>query len=206
MSTTRNEPLNFCTSQTRRSLISACQGETQARSQYLNAAARCDEAGLHVAAHAFRFTAAQEKEHAAIFRGLLVAFGSTPVLPEPEEDAPLPDTPMEILRAVMQSEDDESSKLYPAYARIAEQEGYPRIATAFRRIAETERLHARRFQQYADALAEDSLFRSSQRTGWLCLPCGHLHYGTEAPGQCSTCGRNRGHFIRSDFHPFTVSP
>lgn len=206
MSTTRNEPLRFRASQTHHSLISAYQGESQARQQYLTAAERCDQVGLHVAAHAFRFTAAQEKEHAAIFHGLLVAFGGSPILPAAADDVPLPDTPLEILRAVTQSEDDESSKLYPAYARMAEQEGYPRIATAFQRIAETECLHARRFQQYADSLETDALFRSSCRVGWLCLPCGHLHYGTTAPDLCSTCGRTRGHFIRSDFHPFTVSP
>ncbi len=206
MSTTRNEPLHFHDSQTCRSLASACQGESQARQQYLTAAERCDQAGLHVAAHAFRFTAAQEKEHAAIFHGLLVAFSGPSIQADTAHEIALPDTPLEILRAVTQNEDDESSKLYPAYAHMAEQEGYPRIATAFSRIAETERLHARRFQQYASALEADALFRSSSRVGWLCLPCGHLHYGTEAPNLCSTCGRSRGHFIRSDFHPFTVSP
>lgn len=205
MSTIPNEPRNFQRSRTYRSLVSAFRGEAQARRQYLIAADRCEQAGLHVAAYAFRFTAAQEKEHADIYHGLLIAFGGQPLPTADMPDVPLPASPLDILRTVAQGENDESDKLYPAYARIADEEGYPRIAMAFRRIAETERLHARRFQQYATALQEGTLFTGSCRTGWLCLPCGHLHYGCDAPDRCDTCGRDRGHFIRSDFHPFTVT-
>lgn len=204
MSTIPHDPLQFRRSQTLRSLVSAFHGEAQSRRQYLAAAGRCEHAGLHVAAHAFRFTAAQEKEHADIYHGLLIAFGGESIAAQEDVPVPLPEGLLEILQAVAQSESDECDKLYPAYARLADAEGYPRIATTFRRIAETERLHARRFSQYAAALREGTLFRSDRRTGWLCLPCGHLHYGCEAPGHCSTCGRDRGHFIRSDFFPFTV--
>lgn len=206
MSTMQSSPHEFPGSRTCRNLLSACAGEMQARAQYLAAADRCEADDLHVVAHAFRFTAAQEKEHASVYRGLLRACGASPS--EIPEAAPpeLPAGTVDLLRTVTQTEHDEWDKLYPAYAAIAEEEGYPRIATTFRRIAETEHLHARRFIQFAEALASDTLFACRDRVGWLCLPCGHLHYGTQAPARCSTCGRSRGHFIRSDFHPFTVSP
>lgn len=205
MQTSEQARSAFRASRTSRSLISAYQGESQARRQYLNAAQRCDEAALHVAAYAFSFTAAQEKEHAAIFHGLLCAYGGDPVH-ESVEDVPLPGEPLSMLEAVSEGEAAECDRLYPAYAQIAAEEGYPRIATAFRRIAETERLHARRFRQYAQALRDGTLLCSPESTGWLCLACGHLHYGLEAPHQCGTCARDQGHFIRSDFQPFTVSP
>lgn len=206
MSTIQTVPQHFIGSRTHRSLVSAALGESQARRQYLAAADRCEASSLHVVAHAFRFTAAQEKEHASIFLGLLRAHGADLPPEVPEAPPALPEDPVECLRAVTQNEHDEWDRLYPAYAGIADQEGYPRIATAFRRIAETEQLHARRFIQFAEALSAGSLFSSDRRCGWLCLPCGHLHYGTAAPRACSTCGRDQGHFIRSDFHPFTVSP
>ena len=206
MSTMQTPPMDFIRSRTHRNLVSACQGEGQARRQYLTAADALEEADLYVAAHALRFTAAQEKEHAAIFRGLLRVHGS--VAPdEPEADPPLlPGSPVEMLRHIALSEHGEWDRLYPAFADLADQEGYPRIATAFRRIAETEHLHARRFLQYADALDTGTLFEDPNRLGWLCLRCGHLHYGRRAPDTCSTCGRSRGHFIRSSFEPFTVTP
>lgn len=206
MSTIASNPRQFRQSRTCTCLCSAYLGESQARRQYLRAAERCEEEGLYVAAYAFRFTAAQEKEHADIFLCLLTALGGErPAMPE-DNDVPLPEEPLAILQAVAQGEGDESDKLYPAYARIAEEEQYPRVAMAFRRIAETERLHARRFRQYEAALRDGSLFASHRRIAWLCLQCGHLHYGTGAPERCDTCNHDRGHFIRSSFEPFTVHP
>lgn len=199
------QPLQtFAASHTCRNLRSACLGENHARRLYLQAARRMEENALHVIAHAFQFTAAQEKEHGDIFRGLIAAYGGQ-VVPLAEE-APLllPCAPLDILKAVAQNEHDEWDTLYPFYAREAREEGYPRIADAFCRIAETEQSHARRFLQYAKALAEGSLFEDEDRVSWLCLPCGQLHMGCRAPERCSACGRDRGHFIRSSYQPFIV--
>ena len=195
---------SFPDSQTHRSLRTACLGEMHARRLYLHAARRMEEASLHVIAHAFRFTAAQEKEHADVLRGLIAAHGGCTV--PLAEDAPLllPHEPLDILKAVSQSEHDEWDTLYPYYARVAAEEGYPRIAEAFRRIAETEQHHAMRFLQYAKALADGTLFRDEHRISWLCLPCGQLHTGCEPPASCSGCGKDRGHFIRSSFYPFVI--
>lgn len=191
-------------SQTCRSLCGAFLGEMNDHRLYMMCARRMEEASLDVVAHAFRFTAAQEKEHADIFRGFLAVYGASSV-PLPE-DAPLLSSrePLELLHAAAQSEHDAGNDVYPRSAQIALEEGYPRIAHAFRRIAETERLHALRFRQYAKALAEGSLFRESAKTSWLCLSCGQFHTGQEAPPRCSNCGRDQGHFIRSSFYPFSV--
>lgn len=194
----------FTDSQTHRNLRTACLGEMHAQRLYLHAARKMEEAKLHVVAHAFNFTAAQEKEHADVFRGMIAAHGGCTV--PLAEDAPLllPHAPLEILQAVAQSEHDEWDTIYPFYARVATEEGYPRIAETFRRIAETEQFHAQRFLQYAKALADGTLFRDDRPISWVCLPCGQLHSGHEAPACCSGCGKNQGHFIRSSFYPFVV--
>lgn len=201
MSTTQNTPSER---RTLRNLASALCGEEQARRQYLLAAEKCEAQQLFVAAHALRFTAAQEKEHAAIFRGLMRTLGGYTEPDTAPAPPPLPEDAQAMLDAAGQNEQSERERLYPAYADMAEEDGLPRIATAFRRIAETEALHEKRFRQYAQALRSGTLFEDEQRQGWLCLRCGHLHYGLRAPGTCSTCGRDQGHFIRSDFYPFTV--
>ena len=203
MSTTQERSPSFADSRTCRNLLQALRTESLCRRRYLLAAGQLEASGLHVAAHAFLFTAAQEKEHAAIFRGLLHVSGSGRV--ESDEDAsPLPDSPEALLEHAVQEETEEACQRYPAFARDAQHEGYPRIAAALLRIADTEELHARRFAQYLSALRDGSLFHSPVPTSWLCLPCGHLHFGADAPERCDTCARSRGHFIRSDFHPFTV--
>ena len=193
----------FMDSRTCRALSAACLGESAARRLYLAAACAMEDAALHVIAHALRFTAAQEQEHEAIFRGLLTANGApAPVLQE--EPRPLPHSPEELLAHIIQTESDEAEKLYPHNARIAAEEVYPRIAATFLRVGETEALHAKRFRQYAKALADGTLFRDDQRISWLCLGCGQFHAGLEAPPSCTACGRNQGHFIRSNHHPFMV--
>lgn len=196
------KPLTDC--QTCRSLRSAFLGEMRAHHLYSACARRMEEASLYVVAHAFRFTAAQEKEHADIFRGFIEVYADASVPPTEYAPPALPSAPLELLDAVAQSECNEGNHIYPHSARIAMEEGYPRIAEAFRRIAEMELLHAKRFRQYARALAEGSLFREEAKTSWVCLLCGQLHMGQEAPQHCSNCGRDQGHFIRSSFYPFSV--
>ena len=201
MSTIQPVPSPFMDTLTFRNLRGACLDEMHARRLYLQCARRMEEAALHVVAHAFHFTAAQEKEHADVFRGLLTVHSgcSLPMA----EDTPLllPHTPLEILQTVIQSE---TTARYSHYAQTASEEGYHRIANAFRRIAETEQLHLRRFRQYMKVLQEGSLFRDEAQVSWFCLPCGQLHSGREAPESCSGCGRDRGHFIRSSYYPFAV--
>ena len=194
----------FSATDTCRNLRSACVGEWSAHRLYLHCARRMEDEALQVIAHAFRFTAAQEKEHADVLCGLLSAHrGPCPTVPE-DGVLPMPQEPLALLRAVARSEHDEWDRLYPHYAAVAREEGYPRIASTFLRIAETEQIHARRFLQYAKALAEGTLFRDAHRTTWLCLPCGQLHTGCEPPQSCSGCSSSRGNFIRSSFFPFSV--
>lgn len=196
--------MNLTNGQTFHSLQSACLAEMHTHRLYTAFSQQMEDAELHVVAHAFRYTAAQEKEHADILRGLLIACGETAV--PSAEDAPLllpRDTP-ELLHAVIQAELNEGNHLYPRIARTAQEEGYPRVAEACRRIGETELHHAQRFRRYAKALAEGRLFRDARPVSWVCLGCGQFHAGLEAPSRCPGCGRSQGFFIRSSFYPFSA--
>ncbi len=194
---------SFCDSATYQGILTAIRREQQGRQIYERVAYQLENLGLYVIAYAFCFAAAQEKEHADVFRGLAVAHGGQPDPDCTEPSLLLPEDPVQLLRGAIQSEQEEGD-CYAQLALTAREEGYPRIATAFQRIAETECLHARRFRQYLDALRQDSLFREEGRASWVCLHCGQFHAGQEPPLHCSACQRNRGHFIRSSYHPFSV--
>lgn len=194
--------LPFSESRTCRSLQSALRDKRRARQLYLDAACTLAEDGLHVIAHAFRFTAAQEAEHAAILEGLLTRHGGD--LPDPECTPPLPPEPIDMLRTAAADEHAVWDERCPLYASAAREEGYPRIAATMTRIAETDQQHARRFVQYMEALAEGSLFCDGQRVSWVCLACGQLHTGCEPPRACPGCSSGQGHFIRTNFYPFSV--
>ena len=193
----------FMDSRCHHMLQTALLGGEQARLMYLHAAQTMEDAGLHVVAHALRFTAAQEKEHAAIFSGLLHFFGGA-FLPPEETVPPLRLGPAELLRTFTHQEAEKAERLCAHDASIAAEEGYPRIAAALRRIGETEARHARRFSQYEAALSGGTLFREERPVTWFCLHCGELRTGCEPPEKCPSCGKNRGHFIRSSHFPFAV--
>ncbi len=194
MSTQQLNPLSL------RPCLTAAQQATQQQQALCARSARLLEAaGLQVIAHAFRFTARQEQEHAAIL-GALQGTDAPSAPPAGDEE----ETPEALLRAAIRREETCHATLFPAAIQEAEAAGHPRIAVTLRQIAENERGHARRFLRYLHALEEGSLLHSRVPVSWFCLKCGCLHHGCDAPEACEGCGRSRGHFIRSNFTPFAL--
>lgn len=72
-------------------------------------------------------------------------------------------------------------------------------------IAEIEKTHGNRFGKFAQLIEEDRLFISDMETGWMCLNCGYVYTGKEAPEKCPVCDHARGYFIRLSLAPFSGS-
>ena len=153
-------------------------------------------------ARTFDFTAGQEKEHAEIFYQFLAPMNGSNIL----MDAGFPvNTEQNVpaqLRAAVHNETEECNTAYPEFSRIAREEGFGRIADAFAAIATIEGTHAQRFTRFADALESGELFSIRGETAWLCLNCGHVHFGPEAPKACPVCSHDQGYMIRADLKPF----
>lgn len=192
---------NFQQSKTRENLMRAFAGESQARNRYTFAAKAAQDQDQHLLAQTFRFTAHQEKEHAAIFWQLLAPASGENI----QIDGGYPvQTAQELsiqLRDAVHNETEEAVDIYPAFAQTAQEEGFGRVAEVFKAIAKIEQAHAGRFQRFEDLLGKNLLFKSETQTGWICLNCGHMHYGTGAPAVCPVCGQ-KGYFIREDLSPF----
>ncbi|MBQ2952316.1 MAG: rubrerythrin family protein [Clostridia bacterium] len=169
----------------------ALAGVRQQHAFCLQAASALEAADLHVLAHTFRFTARQEAEHAAILGAM----------PEDAPPAALSGSPEALLQAAIAREEASCALLQEA-ARRAQDAARPRLALTLQRIAETEAAHARRFRRCLARLQDQSLLHSHCSVSWFCLGCGGIHHGCDAPEACESCGRSRGHFIRSDHSPF----
>ena len=89
-----------------------------------------------------------------------------------------------------------------AFGDQAEAEGFPAIAAAFRQIAKIEKVHAERFKRFAQLLEQGKLFVSDVDTAWICLNCGHVHHGKQAPAKCPVCQHSQGYFIRLELSPY----
>ena len=194
--------MELCQSTTKENLLRAFAGESQARNRYDFAAQACKEKKLYVLEALFKYTAEQEKEHAEIFYNHLVKGGCENVTITANYPVDLTQEPLKLLELAQQHELDEFGDIYPAFADKAQEEGFPEIARHFRQIAEIEKVHADRFERFAKFLRENKLFVSDVETGWICLNCGHILTGKQAPAKCPVCSHDQGYFIRLELSPY----
>ena len=190
-------------SETLKNLMRAFAGESQARNRYTFAASLCRQQKLPVLEAVFLFTAGQEKEHAEIFyRHMKPAAGHTVSI---DGGYPVDQTAAvaQLLRRAQHNEYEEFDPVYPAFAETAGAEGFSEIAASFRQIAAIEQSHGNRFGYFADLLEREKLFVSGAACGWMCLNCGYIHHGVNAPEICPVCHHPQGYFIREHMAPYT---
>lgn len=195
--------VEFAKSETKENLMRAFAGESQARNRYTFAASQAKKNGLAVIEQVFLFTAGQEKEHAEIFwKHLSVLSGQTvDITAGYPVDAS--DSIVALLRSAQHNEYEEHDPVYKTFAEVAEKEGFATVGAHFRMIADIERLHGNRFGHLAELLEQQKLFVSDVSCKWMCLNCGHVYEGTQAPQVCPVCAHDRGYFIRVELAPYT---
>lgn len=192
----------FKDSLTKDNLMRAFAGESQARNRYVFAASQAKKQKLHVVEAVFNFTAAQEKEHAEIYYNLLSELSGENICVDGKYPVDIYPDAVQLLRAVQHNEYQEYEREYAAFAKIAKEEGFDRAAAAFHMIAAIEKTHGDRFGRYAELLEQGKLFIADVETKWMCLNCGHIHSGKNAPEVCPVCDHNQGFFIRWAFAPY----
>lgn len=178
--------------QTEQNLLKAFAGESQARNRYEFFASVAKKEGLEQMAAIFQETALNEKEHAKRFfkflEGHMVEITAT--YPAGKIGA----TTMENLQAAAEGEREEWEELYPAFARVAREEGFEEIAVVFEKVAEVEKAHEERYRALYKNLEEGKVFKRGDVLIWKCRNCGYLHEGTEAPVLCPACAHAQAHF------------
>ena len=188
--------MKFQETETFKNLSKAFAGESQARNRYSFFGGIAKKEGYQHIQAVFEETAANEREHAQVFYKLLIAHTQeeTNVI-HVDADYPLvyKDT-LTNLRAAAAGEKEEWSEIYSKFGAIAEKEGLPDIAKAFKTIAEVEKHHMNRFEHYADGIDNGTIFKKDAPTKWRCTNCGYIHEGPEAPGNCPACAHEQGYF------------
>jgi len=182
---------------TAENLLKAFAGESQARNRYTFYASVADKEGFKQIKNNFIETADNEKEHAKRFYKLLVAGldGELPTAIEITAGFPVAlGTTLENLKAAAAGENEEWSDLYPEFAKVADEEGFPEIAATFRMIAKVEKHHEERYKKLADNVANGLVFKKNEKVVWKCGNCGYIHEGTEAPDKCPACAHPQSYF------------
>ncbi|MCD7744886.1 MAG: rubrerythrin family protein [Lachnospiraceae bacterium] len=192
----------FKNSITKDNLMRAFAGESQARNRYTIAAAQAKKQNLHVIEAVFTYTANQEREHAEIFYQHLQELSGSTIHVDGGYPVDISDSISDLLRRAQHNEYEEAESVYPSFGDTAKEEGFPAVARSFHLIAQIEKYHGERFGRFAQFMEEKKLFISDVQTGWICLNCGYLYTGTNAPAICPVCRHDQGYFIRLELSPF----
>ena len=176
---------------TEQNLLKAFAGESQARSRYTFFASKAKKEGFEQIAAVFAETAEQEKEHAETFfkfleRGMVEITASYP--------AGVIGTTAENLKAAAEGENEEWTDLYPHFAQIAEEEGFPKVAVAFKMVAKVEAEHEARYRKLLDRVLEGKVFEREEEIEWQCRNCGYVHKGKKALQNCPACNHPQSYF------------
>lgn len=175
-------------------LAKAFAGESQARNRYTYYSKVADKEGHKQISSVFLETADNEKEHAKVFYNLLISgLGKAHIKIDAEYPIGLGNTEENLLYAA-EGEKEEWGNVYPTFADMAKQEGFPEVEMAFRKILEIEGYHEKRYLDLMDRLKKVMLYKSDKEEKWKCRNCGYVHIGLQAPVNCPACKHPQGYF------------
>jgi rubrerythrin len=176
---------------TEKNLLDAFAGESQARNRYSFFASAAKKEGYEQIAGVFEETANQEKEHAKRFfkyleGGMVEIIASYP--------AGMIGTTTENLKAAAEGEHEEHAVLYPEFAKIAAEEGFPKIAATFLAVAAVEKEHETRYRILLERVESGKFFERDEEILWQCRNCGYITKGKKAPEICPACQHPKAFF------------
>ena len=120
----------YAGTQTEKNLEAAFAGESQARNKYTYFASAAKKEGFEQIAALFLKTADNENEHAKMWFKELNGIGDTAAN----------------LNAAAEGENFEWTDMYEGFAKTAEEEGFPELASKFRMVAAIEKHHEERYR------------------------------------------------------------
>lgn len=167
-------------------LKAAIAGETGASAKYTAFAKAAKEQGYDQIARLFEATAAAEQIHIGLEYGLVSQID--PDYEKPSADAPAAEASDLNLISGACGEIYETSDMYPAFIKKAQEEGNAKAVQVFTRAKLAESVHAERYMEAynnIDAADDDAYF--------LCPVCGYIEKGDDFE-VCPICGAKKSAF------------
>jgi rubrerythrin len=175
-------------------LAKAFAGESQARNRYTFYGKIASNEGYKQIEAVFLETADNERAHAKIFFDLLIeGLGKAHINVNADYPIGLGSTEENLLYAA-EGEKEEWGTLYPSFAEIAKEEGFPEVEVVFRKIIEIETGHEKRYLDLLNSLKSKTLYKKDTKQKWKCRNCGYIYEGLESPKTCPACKHPQGYF------------
>ena len=180
---------------TEKCLVEAYVSESEAYTRYVYYAKQATKENYFGIANIFQETADNELHHGKIFFKYLK--GGDVEVKLNVSAGTIADTASNLKQAA-EGERVEGVEQYHAVAKVADEEGFTDIADHFRAIAEVEKRHERRFNQYRKRVEDGTVWKREKPIKWVCLVCGYVYEGTEPPAVCPGCDHPREHYVPLD--------
>lgn len=186
---------DFDKSRTKQNLARAFAGECQDGARYQFLAKMAQEEGYAYLQTILKTHAKNEMAHARKFYNLL-ADNCSCKQRNIEITGGYPFTKgtlLEGLKDTIDTENSQSTVVYPDFAKIAKDEGYPDIAKTFLFAGSVENCHKLMLQQIYDKMKSKKLYKSPTPIKWKCSNCGFEHTAKTAWDMCPSCDLPQGY-------------
>ena len=189
--------MDFNKSRTKTNLARVFTGECLDGARYQFIAKQATADGFSYISDLFKTLAKNEMAHARVFYDHLIK-NSKGDLSNIDICAGYPFDDYDLktsIKASAGSELSESKNIYPAFAKVARDEGYADIADSFELVAMTEECHFKQLSEIDDMYQNNCLYTSNTEVKWKCSNCGHEHTGKSAWKTCPLCGYPQGYVM-----------
>ena len=171
--------MNLKGSKTEKNLYRTFAGESRARNKYTLFAEIARLEGYHWIASIFEEIAHNELAHARrVYNDLLMDIGNT----------------KENLLAAIAGETSEYNEIYKNFEKEAKEEGFEEIAKFYKDLQEAEEGHAEKYTELYNKLCNNEIFKDDSSNPWICMNCGYIYEGNEAPTICPLCKYPKSYF------------
>ncbi len=189
--------MNFNDSVTKNNLARSFSAECQAgaRYQFMSKLAIADQQKF--ISDTLKTLAKNEMAHAKVFYDHIIKMNGGSVKNIPIEAGYPFDDP--ILKTSLMEESKielaEGDNIYPSFARIARDEGFPEIAKSFELVAKVEKTHFRILNYLAKLYKANKMHKRSVATEWKCGNCGNVEISKQGWTTCPLCSMPSGYII-----------
>ncbi len=189
--------MEFIDSKTKENLARAFAAECQDGARYQFIAKDAKQNGFNYISTILKMLAKNEMAHAKMFyQHMIDELNTKNGNVNIEAGYPFKQSELKTsLNDASQIEEYEAENIYPAFAKVAKDEGFPEIAKTFQRVAAVEKVHAEKLGALGVMFNKKNLYKSQTPKQFECSNCGHREVKKEAWKVCPLCNYPQGYVI-----------
>lgn len=190
------EKVSFNESKTLINLARSFASETMEGAKYQFLGQQCVAEKLNYLQSVLKTLAKHEMSHAKVFWDLIHEYYEGDIIKNIDMNFGYPFDCQNLCESFNCHSENEaylSDNIYPTFAKVAKEEGYPEIEKAFKLVATVENCHSELLKQMYEKYKGNKLYKSPNPIKWKCDQCGFEHTGKQPLSPCPLCKYEKGY-------------